>query len=118
MGKIKMPPSDIKYSFPKSVGKGHSIAIILGRAMIKEHFEGFGDYMRIVDLLEWKKNSKVRKHKEIRFTQYYKKANGNDNDWIYAQGAGHMSIKTFYKLIKKAKENPDYGDFQGVFDEI
>jgi hypothetical protein len=39
VGKIKMPPDDIQYPRPKAVGPGYETAKIIGRAMIKEHFE-------------------------------------------------------------------------------
>jgi|SRR3989344_4546829 len=114
MGEIKMPPKDINYSYPKAVGRGYSVGKIIGRAMVKERFPRWGDYMRILDLVKWKKDG----HKELRFCQFYRKDRGTCNDWIFGQGAGHMSIATFYKLIHKAKTNPDYGNFKGAFDKI
>ncbi len=114
MGVIKMPPKDILYPHPKAVGTGYETARIIGRVMLIESFSNWGDYMRIVDLIEWKQDA----HKEIRFCQYYRKAGGTDKDWIFGQGAGHMSVETFYKLINKAKTNPDYGSFEGAFDKL
>lgn len=114
MGKIKMPPTNIKYPYPKAVGSGYSVAKIIGRAMEIEYFSKFGDYMRILDLVEFQPDA----HKELRFCQFYRKDGGTDNDWIFGQGAGHMSVKTFYKLIYKAKTNPDYGTFEGVFEDL
>lgn len=118
MGKIKMPPKDIRYPYPKAVGKGYSTAKIIGRAMIKERFDKWGDYMRILDLVEFQPDRHQKCHRELRFCQFYRKARSTDNDWIFGQGAGHMSVKTFYNLINKAKTNPDYGDFKGVFDKL
>ena len=84
----------------------------------KEHFPNFGDYMRILDLVEFQPDSHQKRHREIRFCQFYRKAGGTNKDWIFGQGAGHMSVKTFYKLIHKAKTEPDYGSFEGVFDKL
>ena len=109
-----MPPKPIKYPHPKAVGLGYETAKIIGRAMYRESFFKWGSYMRIVDLVQWEKYG----HKEIRFCQYYRKTGGTDNDWIFGQGAGHMSVKTFYKLIHKAKTNPDYGTFENIFDKL
>ena len=109
-----MPPKDIRYPHPNAVGSGYEAAKIIGRAMEIEHFPKWGDYMRILDLVEWKKDG----HKELRFCQYYRKAGGTDKDWIFGQGAGHMSVRTFYKLINKARTRPDYGNFKGAFDEL
>lgn len=114
MGRIINPPRDICYPYPKAVGKGSSVAKIIGRAMVEENFPGWGDYTRVLDLLGWQND----KHKEIRFCQYYRKSGGTDSDWIFGQGAGHMSSETFYKLIQKAKTNPDYGTLEGVFDNL
>lgn len=102
-----MPPKPIHYPPPKAVGGKIQEAEIVGRAMIKESFENWGDYMRILDKIIWKKDG----HIELRFCQYYRKPNGGDLDWIFGQGAGHMHPKTLVKLIKKAKEKPDHGDF-------
>jgi len=113
-----MPPNDIDYPYPKAVGKGHTVGKIIGRAMKKEHFPKFGDYMRILDLVELQPDSHQKLHTELRFCQFYRKAGGTNKDWIFGQGAGHMSVKTFYKLIHKAKTNPDYGTFEGVFDKF
>ncbi len=114
MGRIIMPPKPIHYPYPKAVGKkGYSIGIVLGRAMHTEHFKNWGDYKRIIDWVKFDDG-----HRELRFTQYYRKPNGTDNDWIYGQGTGHMSIKTFYKLIRKAKANPNYGSFDKIFDRL
>lgn len=117
MGKIRIPPKDIKYPYPKAVGHGYSVGKIIGRAMEIECFPKWGDYMRILDLVEFKPDKYQKCHKELRFCQFYRKAGGTDNDWIFGQGAGHMSVETFYKLIHKAKTNPDWGNFKGVFDE-
>jgi len=92
MGKIKNPPSDIRYPYPKAVGSGFSTGKIIGRAMEREHFSKWGDYMRILDLVELDNDG----HREIRFCQFYRKAGGKNNDWIFGQGAGHMKIETFY----------------------
>ena len=70
--------------------------------------------MRVLDLVEWEKDG----HKELRFCQYYRKDRGTDKDWIWGQGAGHMSVATFYKLIHKARTKPDYGTFEDVFDKF
>ena len=114
MGKIKMPPEKIKYPYPKAVGIGYGVAEILGRAMVKESFPKWGDYMRVLDLVEWKSDG----HQEIRFCQYYRKDGGTDTDWIFGQGAGHMKIETFNKLIHKAENNPDYGTFSNIFKDL
>ncbi|MFA5246528.1 MAG: hypothetical protein WC408_01395 [Candidatus Micrarchaeia archaeon] len=114
MGVIKMPPKDISYPYPKAVGVGVSIGRIIGRARINEHFPNWGDYARILDLVQWKRDG----HQELRFCQYYRKDGGTEKDWIFGQGAGHLSVNTFYKLIKKAKTNPDYGTFEGAFDKL
>jgi hypothetical protein len=125
MGKIRKPPSDIKYPHPKAVKesctaplcRGYSVGKIVGRATELESFPGWGDYMRVLDLVEWQKDEHHEKtHKELRFCQFYRKAGGTDNDWIFGQGAGHMKDTTFHKLIEKASTKPDYGTFEGVFD--
>ncbi len=114
MGKIKMPPEEIKYPYPKALGKkGYSISTIKGRAMIVECSKKWGDYTRILDLVRHSDGNL-----SLRFCQFYRKPDGNDNDWIYGQGAGHMGIETFYKVIEKAKTNPDYGSFEGVLDKV
>lgn len=118
MGKIKMPPRNIYYPYPKAVGKGFTTGIIIGRAMEIEKFPKFGDYMRILDFVEFQPDQIQKKHRELRFCQFYRKVGGTDKDWIFGQGAGHMSIKTFYKLINKAKTNPDYGTFESAFDQF
>ena len=117
MGQINKKPKDIRYPYPKAVGEGYSIGKIIGRARVKEHFPGFGDYMRILDLVEFQPDSHQKRHREIRFCQFYRKAGGTNKDWIFGQGAGHMSVKTFYKLIHKARTNPDFGTFDDAFDE-
>lgn len=109
-----MPPKDISYPRPKVVGPGYESARIIGRAMVMERFPKWGDYMRILDLVEWKKD----RHKEIRFCQFYRKVGGTDRDWIFGQGAGHMKVATFYKLIRKARTKPDYGTFRNVLDKL
>jgi hypothetical protein len=114
MGKIAHPPKDICYPEPKAVGLGSSTAKIIGRAMVLEKFPEWGDYMRILDLMKWEHTG----HKEIRFCQFYRKAGGTENDWIFGQGAGHMKVQTFYKLIRKAKTKPDYGTFEGIFNKL
>ena len=115
MGKIIMPPRNIYYPYPKALGKkGGSTGKIIGRAMVLESGLGTGDYMRIVDYVNWFPDN----YKEIRFCQFYRKPNGGDQDWIYGQGAGHMSPETFRKLIEKARSSPDYGTFEGIFDNI
>jgi len=81
--------------------------------MILEKFPKWGDYMRVLDLVKWEEAG----HKEIRFCQYYRKAGGTDSDWIFGQGAGHMKVQTFHKLVLKAKTKPDYGNFEGIFDK-
>ncbi len=114
-----MPPKDINYPHPKAVGRGHSVAKIVGRAMEIERFPGWGDYMRILDLVEWQKDEHHKKtHKEFRFCQFYRKAGGTDKNWIFGQGAGHMKDTTFYKLIHKAATKPDHGTFEDVFDRF
>ncbi|MDO8492364.1 MAG: hypothetical protein Q7S34_01850 [bacterium] len=118
MGKIKNPPTNIRYPYPKAVGEGFTIGKIIGRAMEIERFSKFGDYMRILDLVELQPDSRQKLHKELRFCQFYRRARGTDKDWIFGQGAGHMSVETFYKLIHKAKTKPDYGTFEGVFDKF
>src|SRR3989344_127397 len=118
MGKIKEKPSDVKYPYPKAVGRGYSTGKIIGRAMSIERFSKWGDYMRILDLIEFQPDKFQKRHKELRFCQFYRKAGGKNNDWIFGQGAGHMSVRTFYKLIHKAKTKPDYGNFNGAFDKI
>jgi len=111
-GRIVMPPRDLYYPYPKALGiDGGSRAKVKGRAMEIEQFPEFGDYMRILDLVAWEDN-----HRELRFTQFYRKSGGRDDEWTYGQGAGHLSIETFQKLIQKAKTNPDYGTFEGIFD--
>lgn len=109
-----MPPRDLHYPYPKAVGSGYGVAKIVGRAMVKEHFNKWGDYMRVLDLVEWQKDS----HREIRFCQYFRRDGGKDNDWIFGQRAGHMKVETFYKLIHKAKTNPDYGTFDNIFKDL
>lgn len=111
MGRIITPPRDIHYPHPKAVGPGYETAEIIGRAMVLEKFPKWGDYMRILDLVEWKKD----RHRELRFCQYYRKAGGTDRDWIFGQGAGHMKIATYHELIRKATTRPDYGTFGNVF---
>ena len=86
--------------------------------MIIERFRKWGDYMRILDLIEFQPDKRQKRHKELRFCQFYRKAGGADNDWIFGQGAGHMSVGTFYRLVHKAKTNPDHGSFEGVFDKL
>lgn len=124
MGKIKNPPKDIEYPHPKAVREScavplcqeYSVGKIIGRAMEMECFPKWGDYMRILDLVEWQKDEHHKKpHKELRFCQFYRKTGGTDSDWIFGQGAGHMSVGTFYKLVQKARTKPDYGDFDSVF---
>ena len=114
MGKIKMPPENICYPHPKAVGPGHEIAKIIGRAMLEESFPKWGDYMRVLDLVEWESDG----HREIRFCQYYRKEGGTDTDWFFGQGAGHMKVETFYKLINKAKTKPDFGTFEDIFEKL
>lgn len=127
MGQIKSPPKDIRYDHPKAVRENcsvpscrdYSVGKIIGRAKELERFPEWGDYMRILDLVEWQKDEHHKEtHKELRFCQFYRKAGGTDTDWIFGQGAGHISAETFYKLIRKAQTNPDYGTFDGVFDRI
>ena len=118
MGKIREKPSDIHYPYPKAVGEGYSIGRIIGRAMEIEYFPKFGDYMRILDFVEFQPDSHQECHRELRFCQFYRKVGGTHNDWIFGQGAGHVSVETFYKLLHKAKNNPDYGTFEGVFDKL
>lgn len=118
MGKIREKPGDIHYPYPKAVGEGYSVGKIIGRVMEIEQFPKFGDYMRILDLVEFQPDLHQERHREIRFCQFYRKVNGTDNDWIFGQGAGHMSIETFFKLIHKAKTKPDYGTFEGVFNKL
>ena len=113
MGKIIMPPRLIRYPKPKAVGKGFTKGKVLGRVMRKERFKNWGDYMRIIDWVEFEDG-----HKELRFTQYYRKPNGTNEDWVYGQGAGHMSMKTFNKLIQKAQTKPDHGSFEGAFESL
>lgn len=79
----------------------------------------WGDYMRLLDLVEWQKDTHHKEpHRELRFCQFYRKAAGTDNDWIFGQGAGHMKVATFYKLVLKAMTSPDYDTFKGVFDKF
>ena len=118
MGKIREKPKDICYPYPKAVGTGASVGKIIGRAKVEEKFPKWGDYMRILDLVEFQPDNHQKRHKELRFCQFYRKAGGTDNDWFFGQGAGHMSVKTFYKLISKAMTKPDYGTFEGVFDGL
>ena len=69
--------------------------------------------MRVLDLVEFQKDEHHKKPlRELRFCQYFRKAGGTKSDWIFGQGAGHMSVKTFYKLIEKAAKNPH---FEGIF---
>lgn len=114
MGRIINPPKDLHYPHPKAVGIGYGVAKIIGRVMVKEHIPKWGDYMRILDLVEWQKDGK----RELRFCQYYRKDGGTDKDWIFGQGAGHMKVETFYKLIERAKTKPDYGTFDNVFKKL
>jgi hypothetical protein len=122
MGKIKMPPEPIRYPFPKALGEGYSTGTVLGRVMEIEQIPNWGDYKRIIDWIRFDeahtRDSVIPIHYELRFTQYYRKSGGTDNDWVYGQGAGHMSIATFYKLIEKAQTNPDYRTFEGAFDRL
>ena len=113
MGTIKMPPDDIEYPLPKAVGNGKNRAKIIGRAMIEESFPEWGDYTRILDLLQWEDGDK-----EIRFCYFYREPNGKDNDWIFGQRSGHMKVNTFYDLIRRAATDPDFGNFEGIFDEF
>ncbi len=119
MGKIRRPPKNICYPYPKAIGRGYSIGKIIGRATEIERFPKWGDYMRILDLVEWQRDDYHKNpHKELRFCQFYRRAGGTDNDWIFGQGAGHMKNTTFYKLIHKAATRPDYGTFKGIFDKF
>ena len=119
MGKIRKKPKDIIYPHPKAVGQGYSTGKIIGRAREIERFPKWGDYMRILDLVEWQKDDHHKKpHKELRFCQFYRKDGGTNSDWIFGQGAGHMKVETFYKLVHKAATKPDYGTFEGVFDKL
>ncbi|MBI2623650.1 MAG: hypothetical protein HYW65_03695 [Candidatus Liptonbacteria bacterium] len=118
MGEIRIPPRDVKYPYPKAVGQGHSIGKIIGRAMVIERFSKWGDYMRIVDLVEFQPDEHQKRHKELRFCQFYRRFRGTYNDWIFGQGAGHMSIGTFYKLVHKAMTRPDYGTFGSAFKNL
>lgn len=113
MGRIIMPPNPIMYPPPKAVGGEIGVADIVGRAMVVEYLGDSGDYCRIIDRLKWRGGGE-----EIRFTYYFRKPKGTDKDWIFGQGAGHMNPKTFVKLIKKAKTNPDFGDFGKCLDKI
>ncbi len=113
-----MPPRDIYYPYPKAVGHGHSVGKVIGRAMEIEFFPKWGDYMRILDLVEFQPDKCQKRHKELRFCQFYRKAGGTDNDWIFGQGAGHMSVETFYKLICRAMTKPDCGTFGDVFGNL
>lgn len=117
-----MPPNNIDYPHPEAVGRGRgrSVAKIVGRAMQIERFPKWGDYMRILDLVEWQKDKHHKKpHKELRFCQFYRKAGGTNSDWIFGQGAGHMKPTTFYKLIRKAvTPGQHWGIFEGVFDKF
>jgi hypothetical protein len=97
MERIIDPPKDIRYPRPKAVGPGYEIGKIIGRVKCQESFSDWGDYMRVLDLVEWNRNG--HRWREIRFCQYFRKAGGGDNDWIFGQGAGHMGADTFYKLI-------------------
>ena len=87
-----------------------------------ERFPKWGDYMRVLDLVEWQKDAHHKKsHKELRFCQFYRKAGGTDKNWIFGQGAGHMKAATFYKLVRKAATKPDhgtFGSFEGIFDRF
>ena|SRR3989338_1874011 len=118
MGKIIMPPKNIHYPYPKAVGSGYTVGKIIGRAMEMERFPKFGDYMRILDLIDLQPDNRQKRHTELRFCQFYRKAGGSDTDWIFGQGAGHMSVKTFYKLIHKAATKPNYGTFEDTFDRF
>jgi hypothetical protein len=83
-----------------------------------ERFPKWGDYMRVLDLVEFSKDEHHKKTlKELRFCQYYRKAGGTKKDWVFGQGAGHMHVTTFYKLIHKAATKPDFGSFEGVFNK-
>ena len=113
-----MPPNDIDYPPPKAVGGKHTIGKIIGRAMVMERFPKWGDYMRILDLVELQPDHRQKRHTELRFCQFYRKAGGTDTDWIFGQGAGHMSVETFYRLLNKAKTKPDHGTFEGVFNKL
>lgn len=111
-----MPPRPVHYPLAKaSKRKKAPLGAIIARAMIEEKFPNHGDYCRIIDLIQWEGN---KDKKEIRFTYYYRKPNGGEKDWVYGQGAGHMTIKSFYRLLKKAKKNPDFGDFGRSLDKI
>ena len=113
MGSIIHPPRPIRYPPPKSVGGKPHTADIVARACIIEKFDT-GDYCRIIDKLKWRESGDI----EIRFTYYYRKYKGNDKDWIYGQGAGHMNPKTLARLIKKAKTKPNFGDFGSSLNKI
>lgn len=71
--------------------------------------------MRILDLIEFQPDKFQKRHEELKFCQYYRKVGSRDGDWIFGQGVGHMSVKTFYKLIRKAMNSPA---FKGVFDNV
>jgi hypothetical protein len=107
MGQIKMPPDPIVYDPPKAIGGEKAMADVVARAMLVESCGAYGDYCRVLDLLRWRGDSK----EEVRFTYYFRKPNGTDRDWIYGQGAGHMTPETLVKLLQKAKASPDYGNF-------
>ncbi|HVP49729.1 MAG TPA: hypothetical protein VMT56_00755 [Candidatus Bathyarchaeia archaeon] len=118
MGRIRIPPKDIIYPLPTALGPGKSSARVLGRAMVMESFPGWGDYMRVLDLVEFRKNTLSPRHRELRFCQFYRKPGGGDADWIFGQCAGHMSIATFYELLRRAQEAPDCGSFGRAFNKL
>ncbi|MFH0714306.1 MAG: hypothetical protein V1847_01705 [Candidatus Diapherotrites archaeon] len=117
MGRIIMPPNPIYYTPPKAVGGEVLVGTIIGRAMVLEPIEGQGDYYRIIDRVKWD-DENSENSENIRFTYFYRKPNGTDTDWVYGQGAGHMTIETLIKLLKKAKTNPDFGTFENKLDKI
>ncbi len=102
-----MPPKPIVYPPPKNVGGKPENADITARAMLIEKFDT-GEYCIVLDRLFWRKDG----HEELRFTYYYRKKGGTDSDWIFGQGAAHMNPKTLVALIRKAKTNPDWGNFE------
>ncbi len=130
-GRIIIAPKALKYPYPKAVGVGESTGKVLGRAMVLEKVQGLGYYMRILDLVSW--NKQLR---ELRFTYYYRKVDieaYNDENmdrnewlkarcaekhWIYGQGAGHMTSESFYRLLKKAKSDPIFGNFENSLEKV
>ena len=106
MGKIHPIPKEICYKYPKASKKaGQQKGKIVARAWIDEPLDT-GTYRRILDLIIWSDGKP-----EVRFCYYYQKIGGNETDWMFGRSAANLKPSTLRKLLKRAKENPQEGDF-------